>query len=359
MPPRCPRGRMSRRLGPGGRGDLEPDLPADQHERSRDVEAVGEERPVARVGAPLGLRAADREDRLVGLAGEEVAAARAPVDQQAGAGGVVALDLRAVARRRARHQAPRPLLHPAEGRDVVVRAEQDAGLAGAGLRREVGLPLHQPVAVVGDPAGQGRRAAVAHGVPQDREGQPVDLEEHDARDVRPRRRALAPRDAARDAQVVLVVVVRAQHHLEDEAHGGHDDRGQERVAERVDPDVVGQQLVRQHQDGGVGQQQQHEPADEHQRQPQRGQERRQHRVDEGDDGRHQEGRARPSRVTPVSDRGRHPDRGRADRSRTRSAGRCRCAASPAPIAPARRSSWSANRTRLRRATHHPVWVNVR
>ena len=92
------------------------------------------------------------------------------------------------------------------------------GLAGAGLRREVGLPLGEPVAVLGDPAGHRRRAAVAHRVAQHGQRQPVDLEEEDPRARRvvslaPWRRAM--RRVTR--QGVLVVVVRPQDRLQDEA----------------------------------------------------------------------------------------------------------------------------------------------
>ena len=183
MPPRWPRGRTSRRVARSGGGPLEDDLPDEQHERARDVEAVGEERAVAGVRPLLGLHAADGEDHVVGLAGEQVAAARAAVDEQADAGGVAALDLRAVGRRRAGHQRAGLLLDPAERGDVVVRAEQDPGLAGAGLRREVGLPLGQAVRAVREPARHLRRVAVAHRAPQHRQREPVDLEEDDPGNV--------------------------------------------------------------------------------------------------------------------------------------------------------------------------------
>ena len=125
---------------------LEDDLPAEEHERARDVEAVREERAVARVRLLLGLHAADREDDLLRLAREQVAAARAAVDQQADAGGALGLDARAVGGRRAGREQAGLLVHPPERGDVLVRAEQDAGLARAGLRREIGLPLGQLVA---------------------------------------------------------------------------------------------------------------------------------------------------------------------------------------------------------------------
>ena len=65
-----------------GRGPLEKDLPEEEHEHARDVEAVREERAVAGVRALLYLHAADGEDDVLGLAREEVAAARASVREQ-------------------------------------------------------------------------------------------------------------------------------------------------------------------------------------------------------------------------------------------------------------------------------------
>ena len=167
-----------------GRGQhLEHDLPDEQDERTRDVEAVGEERAVARVVAAFRVGAADREDDLVGLAGEQVAAAGSPVRQEPGAGGQPALDLGAVRGGGAGVDPLALLLHPAERGDVVVGPEQDAGLAGARLRGQVGLPLGEPVVVLGDPARHVGGVAVAHGVAQHGQRQPVDLEEQDARHV--------------------------------------------------------------------------------------------------------------------------------------------------------------------------------
>ena len=62
-------------------GDLDDHLPDEQDERPGDVEAVGEEGPVARVGAALGVGPAHGQDRCVGLAREQVAAARPAVDR--------------------------------------------------------------------------------------------------------------------------------------------------------------------------------------------------------------------------------------------------------------------------------------
>ena len=63
-------------------GPLEDHLPGEQHQRPGDVEAVGEEGAVAGVGLLLGLDPADRQDHLVGLAGEQVAAAGPAVGEQ-------------------------------------------------------------------------------------------------------------------------------------------------------------------------------------------------------------------------------------------------------------------------------------
>src|SRR4051812_39801926 len=116
-----------------GRADLDQYLPPEQDECARDVESVREERSVARVRPAFGIRAADGQDRLLRLARQQVSAARPAVRQQADAGRVPALDLGAVSGRGATHHAPGLLLDPAERRDVLVGAEQDAGLARAGL----------------------------------------------------------------------------------------------------------------------------------------------------------------------------------------------------------------------------------
>jgi hypothetical protein len=61
--------------------DLEAHLPEEEHEHAGHVEPVGQERAVPRVRALLGLRAADGEDRLLGLARQQVAATRASARQ--------------------------------------------------------------------------------------------------------------------------------------------------------------------------------------------------------------------------------------------------------------------------------------
>ena len=67
---------------PGGGGGLEDDLPEEERERPGHVEPVREEGAVAGVRLLLRLHPADGEDDVVGLAGEEVAAARAAVGEK-------------------------------------------------------------------------------------------------------------------------------------------------------------------------------------------------------------------------------------------------------------------------------------
>src|SRR5262249_57801014 len=101
-------------LRPNCRRPLEDDLPEEQDEHSRHVEAVREEGAVAGVRALVLLDPADGEDHLVGLARQEVPAARASLPEQTDPRGPPALDLRAVGRLRAGHRAAALLLRPAE-----------------------------------------------------------------------------------------------------------------------------------------------------------------------------------------------------------------------------------------------------
>ncbi len=293
-------------IAPAGsqcRGHLKRDLPEEQDQRASDIEAVCEESAVAGIGSLLLLHAADGEDDLLCLAGEQVAAARPAISQEPRAR-MAALDLCAVRRRRAGHHRSRLLLDPAEGRDVLVRAQQDPRLAGTCLRGEVGLPLRQSVAVLGDPPSHRRRAPVTDRVAQYRKRETVDLEEEDARSVRPRGRSLAARHAFDHTQHVLVVVVGARDHLEDERDGGHHERGQERVPGAVHVKLIGQRLVRYQQGGSVGDQAQEEARDEREGQPQRGEQRWQHRIDDCDRCRNEDRRGRVQERDPGKQSGR-------------------------------------------------------
>ena len=230
---------------------------------------------------------------MVGLAREEVAAARAAVDQEPVPGGVPPLDLLAVRRRRARHQPTRLLLDPAEGGDVVVGAQQEAGLRGASLRGQVGLPFRQAMGALGQPARHLGRVPVAHGAPQHRQGQAVDLQVEDARHVGHHAFARAARDALDHAQGVRVVVVGAQEHFEDHRHRGHDDGGGQRRPERIHLERAVGDLRGQQEDQDVDEEHEQEAGDDHEGQAQRRDERRQKRVEQRDEGRRHERPERP------------------------------------------------------------------
>ena len=218
---------------------------------------------------------------MVGLAGEQVAAARAAVAEQPVAR-VTTLDLGAVGRRRARHRRRRLLLDPAERGNVLVRAEQDPGLRRAGLRGEVGLPLGQRVAALDEPAGHVRRVPVTHRPLQDGQREAVDLEVDDPRRVGLDPLARALRDPLDHPQRVGVVVVRPEDDVEHDRHRRRDEGDAERRPERVDREIAVRDPVGGEQHQRIEDEDEQEPDHEHQRQPERGDERRQDRVEDGD-----------------------------------------------------------------------------
>ena len=224
-------------LGPARGRDLERDLPEGEDEDARHVEAVREERAVARVRLLLRFHPADGEDHVIGLAGEQVPAARAAVAQEPVAR-VTTLDLGTVGRRRARHRRRRLLLDPAERGNVLVRAEQDAGLRRTRLRGEIRLPLRQRVAALDEPAGHVRRVPVTHRPLQDGQREAVDLEVDDPRRVCLDALARALRDPLDHAQRVGVVVVRPEDDVEHDGHRRRDEGDAERRPERVDREIA-------------------------------------------------------------------------------------------------------------------------
>jgi len=294
-----------------GRGPLQADLVEERDEGARDVEAVGEEGPVARVGLLLGHHTTDGEDDVVGLTREQVAAAGTAVDEEPAAGGMPPLDLLAVGRRRAGHKLPRLLLDPAEGGDIVVGAQQEARLGGSGLPREARLPLRQAMRALGQPARHLGCVAVAHGALEHRQRQAVDLQIEDAGHVGHHTVADPAGDALDHAQRVSVVVVGAEEDLEDHGHRGDDDSGQRRP-ERVHLERVVRDVGGQLQDPGVEKQDQQEAGDGHEGQTQRRDERRQERVEQRDEGRRDE---RPKR--PLDVHAGHEPRSHVDSQRRR------------------------------------------
>ena len=197
-------------------------------------------------------------------------------------GGVPTLDLRAVRRRRARHHRRRLLLHPAERGHVLVRAQQDPRLARTRLRGEIRLPLDQTVRLA-RPAGHVRRVPVAHRAPQHGQREPVDLEIDDPGDVGRGDDPLPLRDPLRRAD--RPHVVRAEQHGEHDAHGGDDERGEERPAEVVDAEhAVGHvSFGGDQKDHSVGDQDEQKAEDERQRQSQGSEHGRDDRVEQRDD----------------------------------------------------------------------------
>ena len=268
-------------LCPGRRGQLEDHLPEEEDERPDDVEPVREERAVTGVRLLLGVHAADGQDHVVGFAGQQVAAAGAPVREQPAAGRMGALDLRAVGRTGARDELPRLLHDPAEGRDVLVRAEQDSRLARTRLRRQVGLPLRELVAAVLEPARHVRRVSVPHRPLQHREGEAVDLEEDDPRRVGPRHLPGAACDPLDDAIRVRVVVVRPEDHVEHDADRGRDEGDTESGPEGVDREIAAGHTIRCQQHERVEDEHEQQAEDEHERQAKRRHDRRQHCVEHG------------------------------------------------------------------------------
>jgi hypothetical protein len=297
---------------PEGGRPLEEHLPEEQDEDAHDVEAVGEERAVAGVRPFLRLDPADGEDHLVRLPREKVAAARAAVEQEALVARVPPLELRAVRRSRARHHRGRLLLDPPERGDVDVRAEQDARLARAGLRGEVGLPGAQGIPVLAQPAGHVRRVAVAQCTSQDRERESVDLEEDDTGRVGADRRADPARDSLDDPVRKLAVVVDPGHDLDHERHRGREERDEKRPPEAVDTHAPVGQSVGGEQHEGVEHENREEPEHERQRQPDRRDDRREDRVERRDHRCDDERRQEPVDMRAGDDPGRDEQSDRRD-----------------------------------------------
>ncbi len=127
-----------------------------------------------------------------GIAGEDVRAARAVLVQEPAAIGDAPLQLGGILRAVRDDRRVAVLLPPAEGRHVVVVAVQQARLAGARLRRPVGLPAPQPILARVSPSGRasGRCRRGSRGAARRRPG-------HRSRGTRsPERRRPAARRAA-------------------------------------------------------------------------------------------------------------------------------------------------------------------
>ena len=133
-------------------------------------------------------------------------------------------------------------------------------------------------------------------------------------------------DAARDAQRVVLLVVGAEQDLEDERHRAHHERGEQGAGERVDADVVREELGRGHQGERVHGQHEHEAEQEGPRQAQRRHDRRKDGVDGRDHDRHQERGARLLDPDAGHDAGGDVHRGPGDDPRHEQAERVQAAA---------------------------------
>ena len=238
MPPRCPRGRTSRRRRAPRRRPLEHDLPAEQHERSRDVEAVGEERAVAGIGPLLRAHPADGEDHLVGLAREQVAAARAAVDEQPDPGRHGCARSPRSPSGRSRRSSCRSPSRPS-GRPGCPRWSR-AG-SRPGWRRSA-TRGRAPTRSGGASRRASQRAivgALPSRIARRRTGSAspsISRKTIPGTSVRASV-ALPPRDPLHHPQRVGVVVVGADDHLEHQRDDRHHQRGQQRTRKRVDSDV--------------------------------------------------------------------------------------------------------------------------
>ena len=197
---------------PARRQPLPADLDDRRDQRPHRLAGTREVPEVAGSGAALLALtgAAHRQHGPLGIAGEQVAVARAVVGEQAVAVGVGLLDHRRTLRMVRHHHLAGRLVDPAERRHVDGRAVQDAALADTGLRRPPGLPADQHMAAVADPPMQGGHISGTERPPEHGVGDAVELDEHDARHVGDDRVLRPPAGLAGDALVEPRVVVEGE-----------------------------------------------------------------------------------------------------------------------------------------------------
>ena len=134
--------------------------------------------------ASAGAEPAHRENRSRRIAGEEVSQRQPIVGQQPPPGGCPLLDDRRIAGPVRDQYPPELTVVPAEGRNPGDRAVQDPQLAGRRRTRQLCRPLPEHVVARGDPAPKRRNPARLDRPPKDRKGDPVQLDEDDAVDIR-------------------------------------------------------------------------------------------------------------------------------------------------------------------------------
>ena len=157
-------------------------------------------------------------------------------------------DLHRVVRMVGDHDPAGSLLVPAEGRDAVVVAVQDPGLAGRGGRGQERLPARQPVAAGANPVGQVRDAAGPDLAGQDRLGEAVDLDDHEAGLVGPHHALAAGGHLLHEDREVRVVAGDREDRDEDGVHRRVDERRHQGGQDAAHGQVLDH--VRDHQEGG-------------------------------------------------------------------------------------------------------------
>src|SRR3954453_23892391 len=198
-------GACVRRLAVELPAHLDHDLHDHQQEDARNVVCVVVEAEVLVTAMALAVDLARGQHPVARVAGEKIAAARALRMEQSLAAGELLLELRDVLQRRTAHDAPLRAVPPAEGDDALVVAEQDPGLARAGLRREIGLPAHETVGSLVEPPSEVRHLPRRNRLREDRLGEAVDLQEEHTGHVGRERGLSATGRPPHDPAVVRVV----------------------------------------------------------------------------------------------------------------------------------------------------------
>jgi hypothetical protein len=167
------------------RRPLEHHLPEQKNDRGRHVVAIREERSVTRVAPELATHTSDRQDGGIGLAGEDVAAARATVAEDPDPARVSLLDLD-------------NRIGPGDRLELSRLFLEIDGLRCSGLRGEIRLPLEQLVGSFVQPPREVGCGATAHCLLKHGIAQAIDLEKEDSRVLGLLNQALAPRHTSDD-----------------------------------------------------------------------------------------------------------------------------------------------------------------
>ena len=230
---------------------LQDDIPEKEQQGAREVVGIGE------IGVEVGgmeagkiLNGAGRVHDVRRIARQQVTPAGATIDQQPVAVGVILFDLGYFVRVTGGDDHLALAIVPTKGRNIVVVAVQQAGLAGRGLGREIGLPTDQFVVAFIEPAFHRRRVAQFHGLLQHWLGQAVDFQEENAGHIRLDHLLAAPDAFIDDVAVVRGVVVQGQQCAQDDVDGGDAQRGPNGRPKAVDVETR-DNLRRQPDDNAV------------------------------------------------------------------------------------------------------------